>query len=501
MQRSLHGRSTSQTVSRMLCKGGWTAVASRLSTLVALGILFAVTGVAAAEEVAAGRPPNILFVFADQWRADALGFAGDVNVKTPHLDDLAKRSLRFVNAVSGCPVCCPYRATLMTGRRPLSHGVFLNDVPLPASELTMAEILAARGYQTAYIGKWHLDGRGRSTYIPAERRQGFEFFQVLECTHNYFQSSYFAGDDPTPKVWDGYDATAQTQEAIRYMQQVATRKQPFLLVLSWGPPHNPYETAPEPYRAMYRPEELQLRPNVPAAFAAQARKDLAGYYAHCSALDRCVGSLVQSLEELSIADDTILVFTSDHGDLLYSHGQIRKQQPWDESIRVPLLVRFPRMLGVEEKTLDVMINSQDLLPTLLGLAGIPQPATIEGLDFSAAMQGGNDPSDGAALLQCPTPFGEWTRTKGGREYRGLRTRRYTYVRTLEGPWLLLDNQEDPFQLENIVNQPASRDVQAELDALLQQKLRAAGDEFLPGPDYIQRWGYVVDDTGTASYRN
>ena len=258
--------------------------------------------------------PNIVFVFADQWRADAVGYAADPNVKTSHLDQLARQSVNFVNAVAGCPVCCPYRASLLTGRRPLSHGVFLNDVPLPEKEVSMAEILGAQGYATAYIGKWHLDGHGRSSYIPPERRQGFEYFKALECTHDYNHSPYYAGDDPTRRTWDGYDATAQTEDAIGYLQQAAAGSKPFLLVLSWGPPHNPYETAPEAFQALYRPETIQLRPNVPPSHVEQARQDLAGYYAHCSALDACLGRLWQTLSELQIEEHTLFVFTSDHGD-------------------------------------------------------------------------------------------------------------------------------------------------------------------------------------------
>lgn len=454
-----------------------------------------------AQQSAEPRHPNIVFVFADQWRADATGYAGDPNVRTPHLDRLASQALNFTHAVSGCPVCSPYRATLLTGRRPLSHGVFVNDVQLPDEELTIAEILGGAGYATAYIGKWHLDGHGRSNYIPPERRQGFEYFKALECTHNYQHSAYYAGDDPTRRLWDGYDAIAQTQDAIAYLRQAATRDKPFLLVLSWGPPHNPYETAPESFRALYQPAAIQLRPNVPASHAEQARVELAGYYAHCSALDACVGQLWEALRELGIEQDTLFVFTSDHGDLLHSQGQIRKQQPWDEVIRVPLLVRYPRLLGEHGKSLDALINAEDLLPTLLGLARVAVPACVEGLDFSRYMQGAADPSDGAALLLCAWPFGEWTRARGGREYRGLRTRQYTYVRSLDGPWLLFDNLADPYQLTNLVNQPAAHQVRAELDALLERKLADRGDRFLPGGQYIEQWGYTVDATGTVPYQN
>lgn len=443
--------------------------------------------------------PNILFVFADQWRADALGYAGDPNVKTPNLDRLADQAVNFTHAVSACPVCCPYRATMMTGRRPLSHGVFLNDVQLPSEEVTIAEVLAGRGYRTVYIGKWHLDGHGRSSYIPPERRQGFEYFKALECTHNYNRSYYYRDDDPTKREWQGYDAEAQTADAIQYLQRHAAGGQPFLLMLSWGPPHNPYQTAPERFRAMYRPEEIRLRPNVPPEKADVARRELAGYYAHCTALDECVGTLWRTLRELEIERDTIFVFTSDHGDMLHSHGEIRKQRPWDESIRVPLLIRYPRLLGEGGKTLDGLISSEDLMPTLLGLAGVPVPASVEGEDFSHYMQGGDDPSDGAALIMCPAPFGEWLRSRGGREYRGVRTRRSTYVRTLDGPWLLYDNQADPHQLENLIGNPQHADLQKELDAVLRRKLLESGDQFLPAAAYIEKWGYPVNETGTVPY--
>ena len=139
------------------------------------------------------------------------------------------------------------------------------------------------------------------------------------------------------------------------------------------------------------------------------------------------------------------------------------------------------------------------MPTLLGLAGVPIPASVEGKDFSRYMQGGDDPSDGVALITCPAPFGEWPRSRGGREYRGLRTRRYTYVRTLDGPWLLYDNQSDPHQLDNLIGKPQHVDLQKRLDAVLRRKLQETGDKFLPGGAYIAKWGYQVDETGTVPY--
>lgn len=467
-----------------------------LSLAITAGILTAWIGEAQGAEPPGGRP-NIVFLFADQWRAQAVGYAGDVNARTPHLDRLASSSVVLTTAVSTCPVCSPYRATLMTGRYPVNHGVFVNDVCLSRDAVSLAQAFAGAGYQTAYIGKWHLDGHGRSNFIPRERRQGFDFWRVCECTHNYNRSLFY-GDTDEKQYWQGYDAEAQTAEAQAYIK--AHKDRPFLLVLSWGPPHNPYETAPERFRSLFKPEQIRLRPNVPPEVQETARRDLAGYYAHCAALDEYVGAIARTLDESGIADNTILVFTSDHGDMLGSHAEIRKQRPWDESIRVPFVMTWPKGLGRTGRKLVAPFNTPDIMPTLLGLCGIAIPRTVEGEDRSAWIQGRRPDDDRAALISCVTPFGEWIRKKGGREYRGVRTTRYTYVRSLDGPWLLYDNQEDPYQQNNLIGKPEYESIQAKLDSSLKTELARCKDEFLPGPEYVKKWGYQTDENGTVPYR-
>jgi arylsulfatase A-like enzyme len=446
------------------------------------------------------RKPNLVVVLADQWRAQAFGFAGDPNVKTPHFDGLAAGSVRLINAVSGMPVCTPMRASFFTGQRPLTHGLFLNDVSLATNAVTLAKVLRDAGYDTGIIGKWHIDGRGRSSFIPPERRQGFDYWRVQECTHNYTNSTYFA-DGPERLTWPGYDAIAQTREAGAYLRARSNSGRPFALILAWGPPHDPYLTAPEKYRALYDPAKLVLRPNVPAAFEETIRRNLAGYYAHCTALDDCMGDLLRTLEGTGLAENTILMFTADHGDMLGSQGLAKKQKPFDESIRVPLLVRWPRGLGGVSRSFDAPINSEDLMPTLLGLCGVTIPKTVEGLDYSHYLRGGTNPGDGATVIQCIAPFGEWERRTGGKEYRGVRTERHTYVRDLQGPWLLFDNEADPYQTNNLVNLPDHSALQLELEAILSRKLKERGDEFLPAEDYIRKWGYRVNANGTVPYKN
>lgn len=445
------------------------------------------------------RKPNLIYIFADQWRAQATGYAGDPNARTPNLDKLAKESINFTNAVSGCPVCSPYRASLMTGRYPLTHGVFLNDVLLNTDAVSIAQAYKRAGYKTGYIGKWHLDGSDRSAFIPRERRQGFEFWKVLGCTHNYNNSFYYA-DENIKLKWGGYDSIAQTHEAQRYIIENADGN-PFALFLSWGPPHAPYHTAPEEYRDLFKEEEIKLRPNVPKHLEYEARRDLAGYYAHIAALDTCIGEILLALKNYQLEKNTILVFTSDHGDMLYSQSHQKKQRPWDESIKVPFLLRYPAVHGMSGRIVDMSINTPDIMPTLLGLSDIKIPDTVEGTDFSGVIRGTERPNNDAVLISCPSPFGQFIRSRGGREYRGLRTHRYTYVRTLNGPWLLYDNKKDPYQLNNLCKNPKYAELQKRMEKLLSQKLKETNDEFLPGQDYIKKWDYKVDETGTIPYFN
>jgi len=472
------------------------------------------------------RRVNIVFVFADQWRKQAFGYAGDPNVKTPNIDRFAEQSLSFDNAVSGCPVCTPYRASLMTGVYPHRHGLMVNDQCLHEryDGPFLAECLRDGGYRTAYIGKWHIDGRGRNSFVPPERRLGFEWWKGFECTHNYQHSPYYFGDDPRPHMWQGYDADAQTDEACRFLVSASTSNsqqptsnvqvestdfdvgrwasdvgrsepgdQPFALFLSWGPPHNPFGTAPEKYEAMYDPEQIQLPANVTEDVADQAREELAGYYAHCSALDAAFGRLMETLSATGLDENTIVIFTSDHGDMLGSQGQFRKQRPWAESIRVPFLIRHPQAPDRRHDTTP--IDAPDLMPTILSLCGVGIPDSVDGIDFSTTITDGKPSEIDQALLALYMPFHEWRYDNGGREYRGLFDDQFTYVRTLEGPWLLYDSQNDPQQLNNLLTDPAYTTTIRELDEALSARLTAVGDDFAAGKAILEREGYETGPGG------
>jgi len=438
---------------------------------------------------AAQKKPNVLVIVCDEWRAQATSYNGDPNVRTPVLDRFAGESVNFENAVSGCPVCCPARASMMTGQYPLTNGVFINDVELKPNSATLAELFAKSGYHTGYIGKWHLYGSPdgnygrRLAYIPQDHRLGFQYWKACECSHDYNHSLYYSGEDPTPRYWPGYDADSQTEDACHFIEEQAKAQDPFLLFLSLGPPHFPYETAPGKYREIYTNLPIRLRPNVPSSQSEQAKKILRGYYAHMAALDNCLERLLATLARNGIADDTIVVFTSDHGDMMLSQGLTTKLYPWDESIRIPFLIRYPRKWRTQGHVVHTPVSLLDLMPTLLALSGQTIPDAVQGVDRSGLHE---DPN-GAALINLPVPITE-ARRYGFAEYRGLRTRTHTYVRSIQGPWLLYDNTADPFQKHNLCNNTEFVKVQRELDRQLSGVLRGVKDDFLPSTQYVRRAG-------------
>ena len=456
------------------------------------------TKTAPAQKPNAARPnaarPNIVIVMADQWRGQDLGYMGNRQVITPNLDKLAQESVNARLCMAEVPVCGPSRASMLTGQHALTHGVFYNDRPLRNEAVTLAEVCQQSGYQTGFIGKWHINGSlekdyraGRMAPIPTDRRQGFDYWRGLECTHDYNNSPYY-NEVNKRFVWQQYDAISQTDSAIAYMAR--KHDAPFLLYLAWGPPHDPYQTAPKEYRQKYANVPITLRPNVPAKDTLEARRALRGYYAHINALDDCIGRLQAAIKGANLDENTIFIFTSDHGDMIYSHDQTNKQKPWDESIRIPFLLKYPAGLGRKGRTMDVPMSLTDVMPTLLALTNQPVPAGVEGQNMAPLFQNPRPAKpDEAVLISCIVPFHQWNYGLGGREFRGIRTARYTFVRDLNGPWLLYDNQKDPYQLTNLVDQSAMKQTQQQLADLLTKKLHETNDEFLTGNVYMDKWHY------------
>jgi len=431
---------------------------------------------------ASRRMPNILFIFPDQMRRHAMGCSGNEQVRTPNLDKLASQGVYFRNCIANCPVCTPDRAILLTGRYPLYNRTIANDLALPTDQTTIAEVLRDAGYKTGYIGKWHLDGIPRSKFTPpGPRRQGFDtYWAAYNCHHQYFDAKYYL-DTPELVRAERYEPHIQTDLAIDFMRK--HRDGPFFLFLSWGPPHNPYLLAPQKYLEMCDPASLQLRPNCRNA----NRKEIAGYYAHITALDDNVGQLMRSLEELQILENTIVVFTSDHGDMLWSQGRVKKQQPWEESINVPLIMRYPAVLKLGRT--DLLIGLADLAPTLLSLAGVTVPDGMEGLDLSRAIRAEKGPLHDSIPIMDILPADEALRWNA-KEWRGVRTERYTYARWRDAGWVLYDNLEDPFQQNNLIRDTAHRRLREELEVKLQAWLKKLGDRFLTGEQHLEELGLL-----------
>ena len=442
--------------------------------------------------------PNILFVLADQLRACSMGYAGEEAVKTPNIDAFAASSTICKNAISIFPVCGPYRGSLITGRTPTSTGLVINDIPLNTNEVSIAHCLKAASYDTAYIGKWHLDGPDRPGPIPpGPRRQGFEYWMAANFEHNY-NRSYFTDNDGNLKVWPGWDTEAQTTHAINYLNERKSRN-PFCLFLSWGPPHHPYRLVPKKYLEMYNLDMIEGRPNCDDV----PRDDLWGYYAQTTFLDEQFQRLLDTINDLGIEDETIVVFTSDHGDMHGSHGVYKKQWPWNEAIKVPFVIRYPKVI-TEGAIRNMPLSVIDIMPTLLSLSGVPIPDTVEGIDLSKVLRGETNKEPESVLIMNPCPFSigdkrgfdQYPNYKGMRlEYRGVITENYTYVHTIDKPWLLFDNNNDPYQMRNLIEDSAYSELRNNLYEKMQKHMNVINDEMLPRQHYYKKFGIDLDHRG------
>ena len=458
----------------------------------AVGTSSLAAGIQTSKTVSRDRP-NLIFVTADQARAQSFGFMGNRQVHSPNFDRLARESVVFTESTSVCPICTPARAIWLTGRNPTSTGVISNDIQLPVGETSSAEVLKDVGYATGYVGKWHLDGPLRQGFTPpGPRRQGFDYWAAANICHHYTKAFYYR-DSPEKIDIAGYQPDHETDLAIGFIEN--HRNKPFHLNLHWGPPHDPY-IVPEKYMQLYDPARIELRDNVMVPDHIDPRKMIAAYYAGISAVDWNMGRLMKALDDMALAENTILVFTSDHGDMLYSLGLTYKQWPYEECVRVPLLVRYPRR--AEARKVDSLISSVDIMPTMLSLCGAPIPDGVQGTDFAETVRGGEGPSPDAAMIMCVQPCARYHDRHGTPAWRGLRTRSHTYARFRNEDWCLYDNEKDPFQRRNLFadryEEPEVRALRQRLDATLQARLRAIGDGFDAPPFPKIRWSQLLPQT-------
>jgi arylsulfatase A-like enzyme len=432
------------------------------------------------------RKPNIVLVLADQLRACSLPVYGEEQIVTPNIDRLAAEGVTLTNAVSTCPVCTPYRAMLLTGRHPQTTGHIHNSIRTRHTEISIADAFANQGYRTAWIGKWHLHTGGWPAqnvpdWVPEGRdRLGFQFWRGYNM-HMVYYDGFVNAEDWNYERWEGYETQALNRYALEFLDGVADA--PFCLFLSPHQPHyTPFQFAPESHYECL-PETLELPANVPAEWRAESREMYRHYLAMTLALDDMLGELLAYLDRSGRAEDTLVVFTSDHGSQVGAHG-IRpwnKKQPYRESMDVPLIARLPGTIGAGTRC-DTLTAPVDLFPTLCSLCGVPIPRSVEGYDLADAWKGkpGAFEQDAVLTMNFSSKY-DWI--ADGLEWRGVRTRLHSYARWLNGREQLFDLDSDPLEMTNLAGVPQHRATRDAMVHRMRELQDLRGDELVACETY------------------
>lgn len=460
-------------------------------------------------KTAAGKAPNLLIVFPDQMRAHSQGFMNEDPVLTPVLDRFADESLVLTEAASNYPVCSPFRAMLMTGKYPHANGVLANcntngtehGYELDQEERCWSDILQEKGYSLGYIGKWHLDGPYKpyikssnnnedfawNEWCSPERRHGFDYWYAYGTYDQHMNPMYWATDAGRDEArWvDQWGPEHEADQAIRYIRNTGgtyrNPDMPFALVVSMNPPHMPYDQLPDHYVERYGDktlEDLCNRPNIPPAgtrWGDYYRKNIRNYLAMTTGVDEQFGRILSALKEQGMEEDTIVLFTSDHGNCLGIHDQISKNNHYEESMRIPFMLRWPGQIQPRQD--DLLLSVPDIYPTLLGLMGFTDsvPTGVQGRSHAGLFrkESGERP-DSQPYIWVPYGQPAWGR-------RGVRTHSHTlmfsHMPEQENETVLHDNQKDRFQLTNLADSDPGL-VDRLREKMLISWLEATGDPWL-----------------------
>lgn len=426
--------------------------------------------------------PNIIVFFSDQQRWDTCGCYGQQSGVTPQVDRMAEGGVRFANAFTCQPVCGPARACLQTGRWATELGCHTNNRALPLSEPTLARWLAAAGYETGYLGKWHLASDAAHNYrtvaTPPERRGGYEYWlaaDVLEFTSHPFGGHMFDGAGRQVN-FRGYRVTRQTDFVLDYLQSRDLQR-PFFLFVSYLEPHHQNDlkrfVGPRGSRQRFAQYEV---PGDLAGTGGDWRENYPDYLGCCHSLDTNLGRVRELLAARGLTDNTLLVYTSDHGSHFCTRNSEYKRACHDGCLRIPLVLTGPGFGGglVREELASLI----DVPPTILRAAGVPVPETMGGRALQEAVAGAPDWPEEV--------FAQISESQVG---RCLRTARWKYsVRALQGRgWqdagadvytedFLYDLQADPHERCNLVGEPALAPVREELSERLRQRMVRAGEQ-------------------------
>ncbi len=450
------------------------------------------------------KKPNVLWIFADQLRHHALSCNGDENIKTPHIDRLAREGVNCTSAFSQYPVCTPFRAGLMTGLHATECGVPQHGDFLAPNTKTIAHTFRDQGYQTTYVGKWHLAGErgthlvsdagwaGEDFWVHPSLRGGFENWFGFNVSNNYYRTFYCSTDKLEATLLKGYQTDSLTDLSLSLLEE-ANPDSPWFHVISYESPHPgqggtaKYKGYPVPkkFEDSVDPISLKLRKNVPADYEHKARHQLAGYYGLIANLDENVGRILTWLDDKGLSEDTIVVFFSDHGEMAGSHGLRNKQVPYDESIHIPLIFRYPKKLK-QNSSYKQLMSGLDIYPTTVGLAGLNLTTKVQGFDHTSSFL--EETSIRESVLV------QWNGTRfsfGDHPYRAIRTQTHTYVQGRDHEFcMLFDNVQDPYQMNNLFY---SNDNFKLKQSLHKQLLTAVTQQETQLPDYIIAEHYSHSD--------
>ncbi len=463
------------------------------------------------------KKPNILLIYADQMRADCMGCSGNPDIQTPNIDRLAGEGVMFEEAFTSYPLCTPFRASLLTGKYAHRTGVYSNHFPIDPDQPSLATCLNAAGYSSGYIGKWHLYGGPKPGFVPpGPDRMGFDHFVGYNRGHQYLDSIFYRDTDQ-PYHCKRFEPDYQADHAIEFMEEASRGTSPFFAYVCFGPPHYPM-IMPEKWRTMYDPARISLPAHTPdpdlqrrrtlerqatefdnddrygelsktawedgqdpcVETEEQLRKFVAEYYGMISNVDFNVGRLLAWLDENGLADDTIVAFFSDHGDMLGQHGSFcgLKRQAYRSSAQVPLLVRYPRRFAASQRVPHLVDVAVDTMPTLLDACGVPIPDEVQGISYLRLLEGSSDHAtrDHVQFQLMKADFGG----RGERHVkpeRGIRTQDWLYVRKKDRPLYLFDQHSDRDEVVNLINDPAYTDIQSQLDARVRANMETTGDDW------------------------
>ncbi|MDO5415700.1 MAG: sulfatase [Lachnospiraceae bacterium] len=426
------------------------------------------------------KKTNLLYVFADQWRYEAVGCHHADQVITPCMDRFASESMCFSHAYSTFPLCSPHRASLFSGKYPFNVGMWTNckigleeKIMLKPQEICIGNVLKENGYQTGYIGKWHLDASEQNfnphprsgakdwdAYTPpGERRQGFDYWLSYGACDEHMDPHYWMDDETQirPGKWS---AEFETDKAIEFMEERKDKEEPFALFLSYNPPHLPYELVPDRYYEKFKNLEIHYRDNVPmekrekgGLLETQTRQ----YFAAVYGIDDQFSRIYQYLKENHLEENTLVVLSADHGDMMGSQGLMSKNVWYEESIHIPLMMRQKGVIEPGEN--PEIFASPDHMPTLLELLDLPVPETCQGYSHKRGMFG-EDADCPQDMLLCSYPggaemvkaFSDRGLTHKAYGWRGIKTHTKTYVITngyhpddVQKEYLY-DDMSDPYQL-------------------------------------------------------